>query len=197
MTIVCVVRHGETEWNRLGRIQGQEDVPLNHSGEVQAELCGRHLATEEWQVIITSPLQRARKTAELINTYVRAGISYEMNDLRERDYGAASGLTSNERATKFPDGAAPGIEPRPVLIARSMQALDAIAQRHPGQKVILVSHGGVINAMLAHISNGTIGAGKTTLANTSINRLVHDRGEWDIVSFNFIEHLGLPIDPIQ
>lgn len=187
MTWICVVRHGETEWNRLGRI---EDIPLNTTGEMQAERCGRYLAQETWDVLISSPLQRARKTADLIDRFVDAALRYEMDEVHERDCGAASGLTFDERMLKFPSGPVPGMEPRSELTARAMQALQLIAEKHAGKRIIVVSHGGLINAMLSHISHGTLGTGTTRLENACINHLVYQHDHWNILAFNSVDHLS-------
>ncbi|MGX1428958.1 broad specificity phosphatase PhoE [Cytobacillus horneckiae] len=67
MTMICLIRHGETDWNAQNRIQGRTDIPLNGKGKQQAIQCGKYLALNDWDVIISSPLIRARQTAELIN----------------------------------------------------------------------------------------------------------------------------------
>lgn len=188
MTTVCLVRHGETDWNRIGRLQGHEDIELNEAGEKQARQCGIYLARESWDVIITSSLKRARKTAEIIEQHVKPTMLYEIDELRERNYGAASGLTNEEVAARHPDGKVPGREERADLTHRSMHAIDRIIQHHTGQKVIVVSHGAVINAILASLSNGVIGTGKTILENACINRLTYDSGTWEVVVYNSTEH---------
>ncbi|MDS8744534.1 histidine phosphatase family protein, partial [Streptococcus pneumoniae] len=71
MTTICLIRHGETEWNKIGRIQGTTDVPLNEKGKLQAQACGSHLMNKAWDVIVTSPLKRAKETAAIINETMR------------------------------------------------------------------------------------------------------------------------------
>ena len=63
---ICIVRHGETDWNLDGRIQGQMDIPLNSNGRIQAELCATAINFEKWDVIVSSTLKRAKETAEII-----------------------------------------------------------------------------------------------------------------------------------
>ena len=70
ITKICIVRHGETDWNAQGRLQGRTDIPLNENGKVQAMKCGEFLAQNNWDAVITSPLKRARETAEIIANYM-------------------------------------------------------------------------------------------------------------------------------
>ena len=67
MTKLCLVRHGETDWNSLGILQGRKDIPLNDTGILQAEECRELLKSTNWDVFITSPLKRTMETAEIIN----------------------------------------------------------------------------------------------------------------------------------
>lgn len=139
-------------------------------------------------MIVTSPLKRAKQTAETIEHHVNTMMMYEMNDLRERDYGDASGLTKLEVAERYAGGDVPGRENRDNLTRRSMAVLDGMIQHHSGKNIIVVSHGAVINAILALLSGGVIGSGKTVLQNGCINRLTHDGERWEIVVHNSTEH---------
>ncbi len=107
VTTVCLVRHGETDWNRLGKLQGREDVPLNDAGHRQAERCAAYLHQAGWSRVVTSPLLRAHQTAMVITE--RLGLPPPQPDAAfiERDYGAASGKTNVEAAALFPDGNVP------------------------------------------------------------------------------------------
>lgn len=189
MSTVVLVRHGETDWNLAGRLQGQEDTELNETGIRQAKLCGAYLARESWDVILTSPFKRARKTADIIGQEVKIAPLVEVSDLRERDFGEASGLTHQEMALRFPDGRITGQEERLILARRAMGVLKYILRDYSGKKLVVVSHGGVINSILATLSRGEIGSGKTTLKNACLSRLVHDHGSWIIDTYNFTEHL--------
>lgn len=98
MTVICLVRHGETEWNTVGKLQDRENIKLNKNGIQQAEKCGLYLREKQWDIIISSPLSRAKHTAEIINTYMLIPVDLiEMDNFIERDYGMASGLTTEER----------------------------------------------------------------------------------------------------
>lgn len=187
-TTICLVRHGETDWNRAGRLQGHEDIALNAIGAVQAQRAARYLAQEQWDALVTSPLKRARKTAKIIAQQVKVPLE-EMAELRERNFGAASGLTNDEVAWAYPDGNVPGREERTEVARRSMDALERIARSHEGRKVIVVSHGAVINAILAVISHREIGSRKTVLKNACLSRLVYEDRTWEILVYNSTEHL--------
>src|SRR5699024_6004320 len=94
MTTIRLIRHGETNWNKEGRIQGKTDIPLNETGRIQAEECAASLKHSEWDIIISSPLKRAKQTAEIINKNLHLPIM-EMSAFAERNYGDAEGMHFN------------------------------------------------------------------------------------------------------
>ena len=102
ITKICLVRHRETDWNVLGKLQGRTDIRLNESGILQAEECSEFLKSFQWDAIITSPLKRAKQTAEIINKNLNLSL-IEMKDFLERDYGEAEGMLLEERTAAFPD----------------------------------------------------------------------------------------------
>ncbi len=189
MTSICFVRHGETDWNALGKIQGQTDIPLNNNGRSQADECGRYLQDFEWDVMITSPLQRAKETATIINKYLDLSLT-EMNDFRERGFGDVEGMTFQERLEAFPDGIYPNQESFEELTERLVEGLQEIHQIHKGRKVLLVAHGAVINAILTNFSDEKIGSGKTRLVNGCINHIEWIEEVWQIKSYNQTGHLS-------
>jgi uncharacterized phosphatase len=192
-TRICLVRHGETDWNAQGKYQGSTDVPLNAEGRRQAALLAEAMRGEAWDAIVSSPLQRAMATARAIAPGVGLADIAQDPDLMERAYGDAEGLTLVEREAKWPEGEWPGLEDWEDVATRAMSAIQRAAEAHPGQRVLVVCHGGVINAILAVISDGEIGTGKTTIINTSRTMLDHDGTTWEIVSVNDIEHLEAAI----
>lgn len=166
MTELFLVRHGETEWNRLRRIQGRTDIPLNDTGRRQARATGRLLRRRRWDAVYSSPLNRAFETASIIADEVGLGAPETVDALVERDYGAAEGLTFAEIDRRYPAGTSvPGRESRGHVADRVVPTLLQIAHRHPNGSVIVVSHGGAIRAALmaaderqahGHISNGSV-----------------------------------------
>ncbi|WP_285397722.1 histidine phosphatase family protein [Lysinibacillus sp. fls2-241-R2A-57] len=186
---ICLVRHGETDWNKEGRLQGRMNIPLNQAGVDQANECANHLSTTNYDLIITSPLLRAKQTAEIISEKMSVPI-LEMNHFIERNYGDAEGLTVVERTSKFPNRNYPNQEPRDSLTKRVMEALHFIYQSEKDKRIILVSHGGVINAILAAISNNEIGSGKTKLGNACLSEIKFEKDKWTIQYYNQTSHLS-------
>lgn len=186
MTTVCVIRHGETDWNCAGRIQGREDIELNEKGKAQAKSCANYLKQfQQWDIIVTSPLKRARETAQIISAQLGSIPVTEIYDFTERDFGVASGLTAQEAETKFPDGNVLGWEEFDVLKNRAMNAMKNIVDKYEGMNIIVISHGGLINSILSYITDGDIGTGKTILKNMCINRFNYDGENWELELFNY------------
>lgn len=189
ITTICLVRHGETDWNALGKLQGRTDIQLNETGIIQAEECSEFLKSFKWDVIITSPLKRAKQTAEIINKNLNVPL-IEMKEFLERDYGDAEGMVLEERISAFPDKSYPNQEDRLTLNNRIMTGIQEINQRYEENKILLIAHGAVINAILAVLSNGMIGSGKTKLINACISNIYFHQDRWSIKDFNQISHLS-------
>lgn len=194
-TTVFLVRHGETDWNRNGKYQGSSDVPLNALGMQQVAQLADYLKTHELaptgDAIVSSPLSRALVTARAIGDALGIDEILTDADLQERSYGKAEGLTLVQREAQWPDGNWPGLEDWGHVAERAMRALDLVGQRFAGQRVFVVCHGGLINSILAVLSDGAIGTGKTTIINTSISTLSDDGGGWEIGEINQIPHLSV------
>lgn len=182
MTKVYLVRHGETDWNRQGRIQGRENIPLNANGLRQALYCGLYLKKfMPFAAVISSPLDRARKTAEVIaETLEMKREIIIMNDLIERDFGEISGLLPEERELRLASGETLGIETQEDLRGRAMKALNTISAKFRGDGIIVVAHGAIINAMLAVISEGKIGTHKTLLTNGGVSVIENSGERWSV-----------------
>ncbi|MBE7103587.1 histidine phosphatase family protein [Bacillus cereus] len=158
--------------------------------EQQAEKCGLYLREKQWDIIISSPLSRAKQTAEIINTYMLIPVNLiEMENFIERDYGMASGLTTEERTKIFPNRNYINQEPRKLLKARIITGLNLILKKYPGSNIILVTHSAVINTILALISNNEIGSGKTKIFTACISSIYYHQEQWKISEYNKINHL--------
>jgi uncharacterized phosphatase len=190
-TTICLVRHGETDWNLHHQYQGRADVPLNATGREQARLVADAIGGQGWDAIASSPLSRSMETARAIAAV--AGIDKDdieqEPDLVERAYGEAEGLTLAEREERFPEGNWPGLEDWDDVAKRSMLALERIAKRHEGERVLVVCHGGVINAILTVITKGEMGTGITVIINTARTVLVKRGDAWELESVNVVDHL--------
>ena len=148
-TRLLLARHGETEWNRVGRWQGHADPPLNDAGRRQAEELAEELIGDGVAAVYSSDLRRASETAHLVAE--RLGLPVvEDRDLREIDVGSWSGLTRAEIEERFPDGTRPDGETREQLTDRVVSAVERIADAHPGENVLVVTHGGAIRALRRH-----------------------------------------------
>lgn len=184
---IFLIRHGETDWNLAGRLQGRENIPLNDTGRQQAEGCGEALAAMsgmKWMAVYTSPLSRARETADIIAAVLGVRDVFEDADLMERDYGKASGLTEPERKNLFPDGLYEGVEDWELLRNRVYDAIKRCAKKFYPENIIVVSHGSAINSILAELSNHLIGTGKTRLKNACVSLLKYESDKMEIVFHN-------------
>ena len=158
MTMLYLVRHGETDWNRERRVQGHRDPPLNETGRNQARSLARRVSTVAFEAAYSSDLQRAIQTAEIL--LEGRTISLRLwPDLRERHLGRWEGQIVDDIATLDPvawgvwlkrprDHAPHGGETEVELERRTVGALSSIAKAHPTEAVLVVSHGGSIRAAL-------------------------------------------------
>ena len=150
------VRHGQSEWNALGRWQGQADPPLSDLGRAQAAMAvDRARGVES---MVTSDLERARETAQIIATALGLDLRVDAG-LRERDVGEFTGLTRPEIEQRWPgifDGspglpAPPGGEATEAFLRRVLTSLRAVAETASGSEVLVVSHGGVVRNLERHL----------------------------------------------
>jgi broad specificity phosphatase PhoE len=139
VTTLLLVRHGETDWNAEGRLQGHTDRPLSDYGRRQAQRLAEELDSEELEAIYSSDLARAHETAAIVGE--RLDLPVELDpDLREKDWGTWEGLTAVERDRVEFVG-----ESTEAHQDRILGALHRISERHPGDaRVLVVTHGGSI-----------------------------------------------------
>jgi probable phosphoglycerate mutase len=162
-TRALLTRHGQSEWNALGRWQGQADPPLTDLGRRQAHEAARSLGTVDG--IWASDLLRAAETAAIIGDDMGVGPVVLDTDLRERDAGEWTGLTRAEIEQRYPgylpDGRRPpGWESDEELVARAQGALRRITDAIPGGDALVITHAGVVFAVERHL-----GQERTRLAN--------------------------------
>jgi 2,3-bisphosphoglycerate-dependent phosphoglycerate mutase len=202
-TRVIAVRHGETAWNVDTRIQGQLDIGLNAAGREQARRLARVLAGEALDAIYASDLARAHDTARAVAE--RAGLPLSADvGLRERGFGVFEGLTwaeierdhpeaSRRWRTRDADFGPEGGEALSAFVARAVTAVAAIARRHRGQHIAVVTHGGVLDALYRAAARVALDAPRTwQLGNASINRLLHGEGGFTLVGWGDTLHLDGP-----
>ncbi|BCJ85936.1 histidine phosphatase family protein [Effusibacillus dendaii] len=191
MTEICLVRHGETAWNREARMQGSQDTPLSEVGIRQARIAAAQLAKESWDVIYSSDLSRAKHTAEEANEHLQIP-HYVEKGLRERSYGILEGMIRSDIEQMYPgvfsgetNHEIAGLESFESLSQRVKDTIETIARRHPGQRILIFTHGGTINAFLHAITGQK--AGK--IGNTAITRVRFDNQEWYVDCVNDCSHL--------
>jgi len=164
-TRLLVARHGQSEWNAIGRWQGQADVPLSEEGMLQAADAGLRLGT--FGAVWASDLERASMTAAIIAEILGIGPVLTDPRLRETDVGPWQGLTHDDVEAGWPGFLAgklrpEGFEPYDDAAERMLAAFIDIAAQSPGEEVLVVSHGGVIRAV-----RRLLGASDGRMANLS------------------------------
>lgn len=197
VTTLCLVRHGQSIWNAEGRIQGQLDPPLSSLGRIQAELVAQRLAKKSWSVLYSSDLSRARQTAEAIAKLTGLLIQIEPQ-LRERSQGKREGFLVHEANLRYPDINAPeiGRETSEALQARAVKVFERIRNAHPGECILVVSHGALMSSFLEAVLGPF---DKLRIENTSCTLLHWDGVNWqykyraDASHLAEIEELPLPI----
>ena len=150
------IRHGQTDWNLRGLLQGSSDIPLNATGREQAHDAITVLRDTgvAWSAIVSSPLARARVTAEIIAEGLGIELGPSYDDLMERDYGTLEG-TDDASADKSD----PTVEPLDSVVERGRRALDQIASDYGDEAdVIVVCHGTIIRYTLAALAGREIDA---------------------------------------
>ena len=203
MTTIVLVRHGQTEWNRVERFRGRADVPLNGTGLAQAEATGWRVA-KAWQpvAIYSSPLGRAVKTAEAIAKHFDLPVQIQPG-LADIDYGDWQGLSPDEARQHWPEqienwynhperARIPNGESLANLRQRAMQTVKELVEKHPGETIVLVGHT-VINRM---ILLGVLGLGnerfwKIKQDTCAINVFEAGAGDFILVSLNDTCHLNV------
>ncbi|HXZ08747.1 MAG TPA: histidine phosphatase family protein [Paraburkholderia sp.] len=205
-TQVILIRHGETDWNRIKRIQGHIDIPLATSGVEQAQQLARRLQHEAKEgagldAIYSSDLLRAQQTAQPIASAL--GLSLQLREgLRERSYGSFQGHDSDEIAARFPDEysqwqtrdpgfAPPDGESQRAFYHRVLHAVEPIVAAHPGGRIACVAHGGVLDCVYRFANGLSLDAPRTyALLNTSMNVVDFDGGTATVISWADVAHLG-------
>jgi probable phosphoglycerate mutase len=212
MTELVVIRHGETDWNRQQRFQGQIDVPLNAAGLAQAAALAQRRAAEaalRADLFVSSDLQRARQTAApLGKAWAREPALSAL--LREQGFGEWEGLDGPTIRARWPDlwprwlehradEAAPGGETPRQFHARVLQAVRALAEAAgPDGRVVVVTHGGVLD-MLWRTAHGAPldGLRRCDIPNTGVNRLRWQRGTLQVDSWADASHLEGLAEPLR
>jgi len=150
------IRHGQTDWNRDDKLQGSSDIPLNEVGRQQAREAAALLAQGGWRVVVSSPLLRARETAEIIAAELGIELGPSYPDFVERDYGILEGTSSSETMARWPHRDYPGAESLASVVSRGLAGLASVWADFGDRDVVIVCHGTIIRYTLAALAGHTI-----------------------------------------
>lgn len=184
--LLALIRHGQTDWNLAGVMQGRTDIPLNDTGRAQALAAASALAGAPWEVVVSSPLARARETAQVIATTLGLPLGGSYDELVEQDFGAAEGTPVSELYVRWPDRDFAGKEPDEEVGPRGMRGLERIAGDHDGARVLVVAHGTLIRHTLAEIS-GHEAAHYPKLDNASSSHVRRTDAAWQVLTVGGVD----------
>lgn len=210
---ILLIRHGETEWNRMRRMQGHIDIPLNDAGQRQAQALVAALVAERPQAIYASDLQRARATAQPAADALDLPLTLDPA-LRERCFGAFEGLMYDEIRTRYPEAFArmqardphaqfPAGERKAETLddfyRRAVGAVARLARRHAGERLAIVTHGGVLDCLYREATGKPLDAERDFgILNAAINRLQWRDGRFRLLAWGEDAHLaGAGLDEID
>lgn len=169
-TVLGLFRHGQTDWNIDLRLQGTADIPMNEVGIGQVERAAAEIAKQDWDLILASPLGRARHSAEIIASQTGHAEIFQTDLLMERAFGIGEGMLYSEWHEKFSHlDSIPGAESADQVLERSQQLLTHISTEFHGKRVLAVSHGALIRFVLHHVSAGEIPPKGERLENASLH----------------------------
>ncbi|MBI3528673.1 MAG: histidine phosphatase family protein [Betaproteobacteria bacterium] len=200
VTTLVLVRHGETSWNAESRIQGHADIPLNRLGVTQAKAVGKRLARERFDAVYSSDLIRAFHTARPAVPDPDRTIIKDQR-LRERHLGVLQGLTGEEAMadqpaawkafkSRDPNLELAGGERLGEFSRRVVSFVEDILEAHAGEHVLVVTHGGVLDAAYRHAAGMPLSASRNfPIYNASVNILSHDKQGWRIDAWGDVSHL--------
>lgn len=180
---VTLVRHGLTDYNLHGKVQGFLDIPLNNIGLDQAEHASEFLKDEVFDSIYSSPLSRAVKTAEAINKHFSLEIN-TLDDLKEQNFYDFEGADISEMIKEYPNGIDEHIESLDSLSSRVKIALDKIFEEQGrGKHILLTAHSRTIKAILNHF-DGSVDIKTSPLENCSVSRIQYDGENGKVLEMN-------------
>lgn len=185
--ILALIRHGQTDWNRDGLLQGSSDIPLNDTGREQARDALMTLRSRPWDAVVSSPLRRARETAQIIADGLGIPLGAAYDGLVERDYGELEGTSSAAAIDRWPTREYPGAESLDSVATRGASALVDIAADHAGRAVLVICHGTIIRYTLARLAGRPVPG----IDNGSVSMVRVVDGAWRVLTVN-----GIPLDEI-
>ncbi len=198
-TEIILIRHGETEWNSQQRMQGHSNSDLSEVGRGQIQALGELMKNVSFDYIYSSDSLRARQTAEAITQYSGHTLQFDQR-IREKNLGVFEGLTSTEAKERHPEiyrlfktaGANYVIdegESTQQLLERALEFIEEIRLRHPQERVVMVTHGGVVRVLMKHALGLSIDAPtRFIIKNTGIFGLIWNEN-WLVTRMGGVSHL--------
>jgi 2,3-bisphosphoglycerate-dependent phosphoglycerate mutase len=200
-THLILVRHGQTEWNIKGIRQGHLDSKLTDGGIAQAKALGARLVREKFTALYSSDLGRAVQTAKAIADLTGHEIVTDAR-LRERHLGIFQGLNAEEITQKYPeerrhfrtmgpDYVIPGGESMRQQVARNVAFLSELAERHQGEQIVVVTHGGVVSGFFRHTLEIPLEAPRRfEFVNAGLNVFAREGDTWMLLTWGDVSHLA-------
>ena len=199
-TRICIIRHGETEWNVEKRIQGHTDVPLNETGRAQALAMAFNAAHHRFHAIYSSDLARAQETARALAQREAHDVRL-LPQLRERHFGIFQGITATEGAVRHPEAYARYIARDPdydfetgesltAFAARVAEAVDWLVRHHSGQTIAAVAHSGVLDIVYRRATGRPLETPRDfKIPNCALNWFRFDGQGWHLEAWGDRHHL--------
>lgn len=189
--LIGLIRHGLTDWNAIGKIQGQSDIPLNDEGRMQAAMLADRLLQEpyRWDYCITSNLSRAAETGKIISDKLGIPLLDADQRIRERAYGQIEGLTAAEREAKWGkdwNQLSLGQETDDQLQARAISFMEDISAQHPDRNILVISHGGLLAQLYIALYKDKY---SERIGNLSLTILEKNEREWEPILYNCTRHI--------
>lgn len=180
-TVMGMFRHGQTEWNINLRLQGTADIPLNKTGIDQVAQAAGFIG--DWDVLLTSPLARARHSAEILSPALNLE-PVVSERLLERSFGIGEGMTYEQWRQRYAQlESIPGAESETSVFSRCQKLLDEIKLEHSGKRVLVVTHGALIRFVLNLVTDNELPPKGERLMNASLHTFRH-KGTWEVDGWN-------------
>lgn len=200
-TRICIIRHGETDWNVEKRIQGQTDIPLNETGHAQVLAMAYNASHHPLHAIYSSDLLRASATAQAIADRVGLEVK-QIPQLRERHYGIFQGITASEGAERYPAAHAcykardldydfEAGESMKAFAARVTAAIEWMVRRHEGQTIVAVSHAGLLDIVYRKATGRPLHTPRDfVIPNCALNWFRFDAHGWQLEAWDDHHHMS-------
>ncbi|MDM8547184.1 histidine phosphatase family protein [Candidatus Venteria ishoeyi] len=197
---LTILRHGETDWNATGRIQGQQDVVLNQRGIQQAQAAAAYLKAQQVDALYSSDLRRALESAQPLSQQWQLKIR-PLPELREWKLGILEGLLRTEAAQQYPqvypvydeqqaDGLIPGGETIRQRYQRAINCIEQLSKHHPNEHVLIVTHGGILDNWYRYVHQIPLEQARDwVLHNAGISQFQKIGQQWQTLSWSQTEHL--------